>query len=327
MVDSTFTASPLEAAAGAAGRHTSEAFALLGNDTRLAILLTLWEEHDPHSDDDPVPFSQIFERIECDDPGNLRYHLEKLKGQFVQHTKREGYELREPGLTLVQTVIAGAGVQDVTRKSAEIDEACPFCGASTAVHYREGLVFWTCSECEGSTPESTESVGFLSAVPFEPAGLADRTPEEIRAASWVASRLQVQAMFNGLCPVCSGPVEGWLDCCTDHDSAGVCENCGKQLACWARFQCRICKNSSVNSPKSLALFHPSVVAFYDAHEVSTRIMADDFESVRRVFSLVDDHQMEVVSDNPPNVAVTVSLDTGEVRLLFDETVSIVDVSR
>ena len=56
-------------------------------------------------------------------------------------------------------------------------------------------------------------------------------------------------------------------------------------------------------------------------------MADDFESVRRVFSLMDDHQMDVVSDNPPSVAVTVSLDTGEVHLLFDETVSIVDVSR
>jgi DNA-binding transcriptional ArsR family regulator len=318
----------LEAAAGAAGPHATEAFALLGDETRLSILLALWEEYDPHADDHAVPFSRIFERIDYEDPGNLRYHLEKLRGPFIeQHAEREGYELRETGLKLVRAVIAGAGVSDVTRDATEIDQSCPLCGAPTAVRYRDGLVIHACTECEGPTPEATDVEGFLSAVPFEPAGLADRTPEEIRVASWVAARRQVHALFDRLCPSCSGTVDGWLECCAEHDSTGICERCGRKFGSWARFQCRTCKNHSVSSPKALALFHPAVIAFYDDHGVSTRVRADDFESAKRVFGLMDAHAMELVAREPPRVAVTASLEGDEICLTFDKTVSVVDVRR
>lgn len=69
--------SPLEAAAGAAGPHATEAFGLLANETRLAVLLALWEAYDPHADQNAVPFSRVLNRVETDDPGNLTYHLEK----------------------------------------------------------------------------------------------------------------------------------------------------------------------------------------------------------------------------------------------------------
>lgn len=324
----TRVGSPLEAAAGAAGPHATDAFTLLSNETRLAILLALWEEYDPHSSDNRVPFSTIFDNVEYDDPGNLSYHLEKLEGQFVrQHTEREGYELREPGLKLVRSVIAGAGVQDVRLEPTEIDQECPFCSAPTTVSYTDGVVITACTECEGAVPEQTETDGLLSAVPFNPAGLEDRTPEEIRAASRVAALRQVQSLFDGLCPACSGPVDGWLECCSDHDTTGHCENCGRTFDTLARFQCRICKNHSTTSPKGLALFHPSVIAFYDDHGVSTRIQAEDFESVKRVYDLMDDHDMEIISEDPLRVAVTACLEGDETSLVFDETVSVVDVRR
>lgn len=328
MANATSTNSSLEAAAGAAGPHATEALALLGNETRLAILLALWEEYDPHGGDNAVPFSRVFARVDYDDPGNLRYHLEKLEGPFIrQRTDRGGYELRETGLTLVQSVIAGAGVTDVTRPSTAIDQACPFCDAPTAVTYREGLVFWACTECDGPTPDVNGPDGLLSAVPFEPAGLADRTAEEIRAASMAAARRQVQSLFDGLCPTCAGPVDGWLDCCPDHAGEGHCERCGTRFGAWARFQCRVCKNHSVSSPKWLALFHPAVIAFYDRHGISPRLRADDFDSAKRVFDLMDDHGMVVVSDDPPRVAVTAAQDDDTIRVTFDETASVVDVRR
>lgn len=328
MADTEPAELPLEVVAGAAGPHATEAFALLGNETRLAILLALWELYDPHADDNAVPFSKIFERVDYDDPGNLSYHLEKLESQFIrQHAEREGYELRETGLKLVRAVIAGAGVQDATLEATEIDQPCPFCGAPTAVSYRDGVVIHVCTECEGSGPEQADTNGFLSAVRFDPAGLGDRTPEEIRAASTIAALRQVKSMFDGLCPACSGPVDGWLECCIDHELTGICENCGMRLAVWAGFQCRICKNHSVSSPKGLALFHPAVISFYDDRGVSTRTQADDFESVRRVFDLMDDHKLDLVSEDPPRVAVTASFDGEDVRLTFDETASVVDVRR
>lgn len=311
-----------------AGAHATEAFALLGNETRLAVLMALWEEYDPHADENAVPFSRIFERVDYDDPGNLSYHLGKLEGQFVrQRAERGGYELRETGLKLVRAVIAGAGVADVTLEATRIDQPCPFCDATTAVSYREGVVVHACTTCEGAAPGRTETDGFLSAVPFDPAGLAGRSPQEVRAASTVAAVRQVQSLFDGLCPACSGPVDSWLEHCADHDPTGDCERCGMKSATLARFQCQVCKNHSASAPESLALFHPAVISFYDDRGVSTRIRADDFESVRRVFDLVDGHGMELVSEDPPRVAVTATLDGDGVRLTFDEAASVVDVRR
>ncbi|WP_435361927.1 winged helix-turn-helix domain-containing protein [Haloarchaeobius sp. DFWS5] len=328
MADTGPVESPLAAASGAAGPHAPEAFALLGNETRLSILLALWEEYDPKATDNGVPFSRIFERIDHDDRGNVSYHLSKLTGQFVQQqTDRGGYELRETGLKLVRAVIAGAGVQDVELERTEIDQACPFCDAPTTVSYHDGVVLHTCTDCDGTGPAQTDTEGFLDAVPFDPAGLAERTPEEIRAASTVAALRQVQSLFEGLCLACSGPVEGWLECCSNHDSTGICDHCGTTFAVWAHFRCRVCKNHSTTSPKSLALFHPAVIAFYEDHDVSTRIRADDYESVRRVFDLMDDHVMDPVSQDPPLVAVRTVQDGDDVCLTFDEAATVVDVRR
>ena len=328
MAKTDSTESVLASAAGAAGQHTTEAFALLGDETRLAILLALWEEYDPHADDNSVPFSRVLDRLKYDDPGNLRYHLEKLRGQFVQQqAEGEGYELRETGLKLIRAVIAGAGVEETTMETTEIEQECLLCGAPTAIRYSDGCLFWTCTECAGPTPEATDTDGFLSATPFDPAGLTDRTPEEIRLASLAVAGRKIRLMFDGFCPDCSGSVEGWLECCADHDSAGVCEHCGKQFAAWARFQCQICKRHGISSPKTLALFHPAVISFYDDHGVSIRFRADDFENARQVFSQMHDHGMDIVSTDPPRVTVTASMNDEEIRLTFDETGNVVDVRR
>jgi DNA-binding transcriptional ArsR family regulator/ribosomal protein L40E len=327
MTNSTPTESALEAAAGAAGPHTVEAFKLLGNETRLAILLALWEAYDPHATDNIVSFSEIFDRVNYDDPGSFSYHLQQLAGQFIrQYADGEGYELRVPALRFIHAVIAGAGVQNETLEPTEIDQPCPFCDAPTAISYEEGLVIHVCTECEGVTTEENVP-GYLSAVPFDPAGLSGRTPEEIRAASRVAAWGQTKFMFDGLCPACSGPVERWLECCTDHDQNGICERCGTKFSVLARFQCRTCKNHNVSSPKALVLFHPAVTAFYEEHNISTRAHAEDIESVRRVFDLMDAHEVDVVTENPPRAEVTVTSSGEEIRLVFDDTASVAEVHR
>lgn len=328
MTDTETAELPLETTTvGAAGPHATAAFALLGNETRLAILLALWEQYDPHATDNVVSFSEIFDRVEYDDPGSFSYHLQQLTGQFIrQYADGEGYELRVPALRFIHAVIAGAGMQDATHEPTEIDQPCPFCDAPTAISYEEGLVIHSCTECEGVTTEQ-DIHGYLSAVPFDPAGLADRTPEEIRAASRLVAWRQTQIMFEGLCPACSGPVESWLECCPDHDPSGICERCGTKFPVLARFQCRICKNHNVSSPKALALLHPAVVAFYEDHGISTRIRADDFDSVRRVFALMDDHDVEIIAKEPARAAVTALTDGDEVRLTFDETARVVNLHR
>lgn len=329
MADTDVTTIDLVSAAGAVGTHTTEAFALLGDETRLAILLALWDATDPPVDHDgTVPFSRIFDAVDYDDPGNLRYHLEKLEGQFITHdTDGGGYKLRVPGMKLVRSVIAGAGVEDACLEPTEIDQDCPFCDAPTEISYRDGLVIWNCTECGGASPGHTETAGLLTAAPFEPAGLADRSAEDLRAASVVGSWRQSQMLFDGICWTCSGPIEAWLRYCSDHDPEGVCDACGSKAVAWAGFKCRVCKNYAASTPKALAMSHPAVIALYDNHGVSLRVQATDLESVKRAYRYMHEHELDLVSEDPPLLAVTASIDGDSVRLVFDETVSVVDVQR
>lgn len=328
MADAESPGSDRATEARTSDTRASEAFDLLGNETRLSILLAIWEDQVPLADDNPVPFSRIFDRVDLDDPGNVSYHLEQLEGQFItQHTDRGGYELLIPGLKLVRTIVAGTGVSDATLEPTELDQPCPLCGAPTEITYREGVVFLVCTECAGSAPGKADIDGALNGMYFEPAGLTDRSPEQLYAASIATTLQQARSLFNGVCPTCSGAVDGWLDCCPDHDPTDGCEQCGRLMGTFARFQCRVCKNFGVPNPGWLPLLHPAVISFYDDHGVSTRVQADDPESARRVYSLIYDHEWERLSEDPPRIAVTAARDGDEIRLTFDETVSVVDVQR
>jgi hypothetical protein len=155
-----------------------------------------------------VPFSRLLDRVGYDDRGNFSYHLEKLEGRFVkQHSERGGYELQTAGLNLVRSIIAGTGMDNVSVDNAEIDESCPVCDApTTTINYQDGVVLWTCTECDGIAPGVSmwgdlkdHMEGELGLTQFEPAGVADRTPAELRAASQVARHQNARHMFNGLC--------------------------------------------------------------------------------------------------------------------------------
>lgn len=307
--------------------RSPELYALLGNETRLEILLAIWAEQVPLAPDNAVPFSRIFDRVSLDDRGNVSYHLDKLVGSFItQHKDRGGYELLIPGLKLIRTAVAGTGVGDTRLEPTVLDEPCPLCDERIAIRYRDGVVFVTCTECAGVASGKTDIEGTLSAVYFEPAGVEERTPEELFAASISSIRSNVRSFFDGLCPTCSGPVNRDLVCCSDHQVQG-CSNCGRQLGIWARVECRVCKNFGFPDPRWLSLCHPAVTAFYQEHGVATRVPANDPERASQVFGLVHDQDIEVISREPARVAVMAMKENERVRLRLDETVQVVDVQR
>jgi len=328
MADTDPADSPLDGAAGAAGVHTTEAFALLCDETRLAILLALWEAYDPAADDNVVSFSALFDRIDYDNAGNFSYHLDQLDGQFIRkRTDPEGYELRDTGLALVKTIIAGAGVADISLDPVEIDRPCSLCGATTTVSYEDGVLYQTCTDCEGITSDPDLPDGYLNATPFHPAGLTDRSPAELVAAAEVAAYRHIHTLVEGICSACSGPVDASLETCSDHDSEGVCETCGRAHAFWARFQCRVCKDHHVTTPAVLSVFYPATIAFYYDHGVAPRWHARDFEGLRQVGVHEVEHEMALVAEESPRVEVVVVLDGDELALTFDETAAVIGVDR
>lgn len=57
------------------------------------------------------------------------------------------------------------------------------------------------------------------------------------------------------------------------------------------------------------------------------MQADNLERARRILHHMHTHEMNVVSTQPPNVAVTATMNDEKIRLTFDETVTVVSVGR
>lgn len=232
MDHSNSAASPLEAAAGAAGPEVTDAFKLLSNETRLAILLALWEAYDPHDVSHSVPFSKLYERVSVRDSGTFTYHLNELVGNFVEEVA-DGYLLRNAGFKLVRAVIAGSGLDIGERRleATEIPRCCEWCDSPVELNYEDGRLYQLCSGCTGNLgPESTEQApsGTLTVYDnFNPAGLTDRTPDEVFVAGTIEFHRSLTMLVRGVRPECSGPVEKSLHVCEDHESAPgeLCSTC------------------------------------------------------------------------------------------------------
>jgi len=99
----------------------AEAFAVLGDETRLDILRTLADA------DEPLAFSSLRERAGVRDSGRFSYHLRTLCEYFVRETP-EGYELGHAGTRVLDASGARSdGGADPDSDSLESDE-CPVCG-------------------------------------------------------------------------------------------------------------------------------------------------------------------------------------------------------
>lgn len=320
--------SSIEAAAGSADSAAVEAFKLVSNETRLAILLALWDAYGrPDENENALSFGALYDRVDYRDRGNFRHHLERLEGQYVRRTEDGGYQLRHTGMKLVQTVIGGAGVTDAELEPAEVDGACEECDAPAAVLYKDGILYHVCTDCRGEWTVPEHEYGCLNAVPLPPAGLVDRTPDELLAAAEVEAYRRMRSMYQGLCDICSGKVDGWLELCTEHAAEGTCDRCGWRYPARAMFQCRACGSIHSVRPSRLCVFHPAVIAFLYDRGVTTRWHAEDLDGLEHLGDHAPSYDTEIVSADPHRVAVTVTLDGDDRRVAIDESVTIVDSSR
>jgi len=317
------TESPLKAVAGDAGSRATEAFSILGHKTRLAILLALWDEYDPFATENTVPFTELRDRVDIPQGGQFTYHLKQLVGHFIRKTDT-GYELRRAGLHLVQTVIAGTGIQDPVLEPTEIEQDCYLCGGATMVPYQDEMRFWACTECDGKKGGDGPE-GLLAAGEFDPAGFINRTPKEMLNAAWTGGLLNFG--LGGVCDACWGPMESWLHLCDDHADEGICPNCGFQEAVVARFLCSVCKRHHQMVPWWLVIDHPAVVAFYYDRGIPLQYEDGVNFQPRIDLNLQAYHNQELIAENPLLVRVVIQYEGDELRLMLDEELNVIEVSK
>ncbi len=330
MPNSNVSDSPLEAAAGTAGPHAVEAFKLLSDETRLAILLTLWENYDPHAEDNSIPFSKLYDRVSMRDSGTFTYHLDKLVGHFIEETG-DGYRLRNSGLTIVRAIIAGTGLEDARLAPTEIPRSCYHCGAPVELSYEDERLYQICTECEANVgPDSSEHAptGTLMVYDnFNPAGLTRRTPEDVFVASTIEYHSAVGLLIRGVCPECSGSVEESLHICDSHESppGEVCSTCGTWNEARVRYVCSVCKYGGSYPAWVAAFDHPAIVAFYYDHGFQMTFDLDDAEECARAWDRLAREQT-LLSEDPVRIRVTVPCDGAELNLTLDEDLDVINVA-
>ena len=310
--------------AGEADLDPAEAFALLGNETRIDILQSLHRATIEREDDRPVAFSELYDRTDLDDSAHFNYHLKQLLDHFVRKVECgddavggdgdsadsdataddcvEGYEFRTPGWKVVRSVFAGTFTGRGEVGPFDAPGACYECGGDLEATYANELLTIACTEC-GRTPLNYS---------FPPGGLADRTPEEFLDAFHHHVRHHYCLAADGVCPECMGRMETTLE----TDTAVP----GQEVA--VRHICGRCDNRLTSAVGVNLLDTAPVLTFFSERGVD--LTTEPFWT--HPWTVSDVHTA-VVSDDPLRVRLDLPCDGDVLSVTVDETLDLLDVER
>ena len=300
-----------------------DAFAVLGNETRLGILRALGEA------DGPVAFSELYDGVDVDDSGQFNYHLDKLVGHFV-HKGEDGYFLREPGQRVVEAVLSGAVTETPEMERTGVDLSCRICEAPVEARWIEGSVELYCTSCDGAWSQARggpprggdAETGYLGRLLLPPAGLRDRDPDEVVQTAWTWTILEILSSANGICPRCSGPIERTVSVCTAHEyGGGVCESCHHRYAITASFHCTNCVFSTGGSGGLAVIGHPAMFAFLSDQGFDPIQPAD----TGVVEAIHQGYTEEILGTDPLDARFTFEADSSTLILRVDEELNVTAV--
>ncbi|MFB6270691.1 MAG: winged helix-turn-helix domain-containing protein, partial [Halobacterium sp.] len=219
----------------------AEAFALLGNETRITILQELWL-----APERPVAFSDLRKRVGMRDSAQFNYHLSKLTDHFVRQVEG-GYEFQYAGEKVVRAILAGTFTERVELEFP-VEGECFDCGGGLEAAYADERLTIRCADCKST----------YGRYAFPPGGLRDRSTTEIEAAFDQRVRHLHCLAADGVCPECGGRIETAV-VPDDDDVLG--------LDVRVDHTCMQCQHT-ISSPVGLSLLDDSrVVAFHADHGV------------------------------------------------------------
>lgn len=326
MADANSSDSPLDALAGAADPDTLEGFKLLGNETRLAILLALWESMDPEQPrtEQTMQFSELRDRVGISDSGQFNYHLNELAGRFIEQSDA-GYILTRPAENILRVIFAGTMSKSKSFENEPIDGRCTICGSSIVIDYDDNMLLYRCTNCEGRYDLPGDPSGALSKTYRPPAGLIDRSPEEFHRKGVVWGRNKVLTTLKGVCPTCSGSVTANVHICEQHatDGESVCEHCKSIWKIRWLHICDICKLGHWNPAHAPAFTELAVNAFYHAHGMDPDQLFKESAKDELYETIVE---RTVESKRPLQLRIGFEIDDDRLDVILDEDARVTSVS-
>lgn len=265
--------------AGSAAAEASEAFSLLGDETRMAVLEALVDvEHGPVR---PAvrSFTELFEATGEETTAGFAYHLRQLRDVYVEKTD-EGYRLTYAGLRVVREIAAGTFTARFDLDPVAVPDPCPFCEGDLAATGADNVLTVACTDCDRD----------VLSLPFPPGGHATHDREDLLTAFDRHHRHRVRQLREGSCPGCGGASDGavQVDDGLAHASL-ACRACGYAIRC----------------PVALTVLeHPAVVSLFHEHGEDVRD--------RAVWNVGPEWTETVLSTDP--VCVRVGVHLGEDHL-------------
>ena len=241
-----------------------ELLALLGNETRMAIMRALWAEfefagyvtgrREGHS------FSELLEATGVTDSGNFNYHLGELTGVLVAD-REDGYVLTPLGYNLMQSIDRYDSFAYTTLDERAAETPCPYCGGDLVVAYRREIVSVRCRDCGGLAAD-----GDFTFVEVPAFGAQEPNTAALLDAATLAMFAKVRSSRYGFCWDCRAPMDRSLDICSGHERGpnGVCRNCGRRYAAVVDADCGTCGESGRGPALEYAIVTPSVAAFFES---------------------------------------------------------------
>lgn len=308
-------------------RAAEEAFTVLGHETRLNILVALWEHRQTtvHVPQQPMSFAALRKSVGMPDGSQFNYHLKPLLGRFVHHTE-DGYILRREGERVVGAILAGDFTDEVVFDAEPRDEPCPLCGGATVFECNTertlGHFALRCTECEGAFG-GVGVEGVLSLTDsLMPGGTRGRDPEEFWPALLVKIKHDIMSAVEGVCPDCTGTMSVTPRVCDDHhvEPGRRCPSCDTIWEVQFTRVCDICHLMVSFPPNRFLLTEPSVLVFLDDHGY------DPWADWIRVQLEVVDRQT-VRSEDPFELEIVLTADGDRLTATLDGEGAVTDLHR
>jgi DNA-binding transcriptional ArsR family regulator len=277
----------------------ADAFALVGNETRAAILRALGQ--DPWSG---LSFSELRSRVDAEmDSGQFNYHLQQLVGQFVRHTD-DGYEMRPAGATLYRTIRAGTFNRRASVEPFAAGFDCYFCGTTAEASYDDGIFRLTCPGCD--------HVYSHTMVPPSAVEGVDRA--ELLAQVDQYNRHTMLAFARGVCPICVSAVDREFMPGTEAWTEG-----SDRFDLFVHHTCDHCGNQHFMTVGLAMLYRPAFVCFF--HERGLDVTSVPHWELP--FAMTD-RDVTVHSRDPWEVALETTYDGDRLELVVDEDLALVE---
>ena len=234
---------------GDGGVDPADAFGALSDPTRVGIVRALTDHARESWPETGLGFADLRRRVGVEDAGRFRYHLERLRGRFVEQVDGD-YRLTYAGQEVAAAILAGTYTQRRSVGPTTLDADCPLCDGAVTGAYTEGSLTVTCER---------DHVLFAWGLP--PNATVDATVPELvgMARRWLEHA--VDCALLGRCSRCHGPIETTVatDDVPDHAAPvrflARCDTCGGRVV----------------GPLGFALLGDAEVeAFYRGHGRSTR---------------------------------------------------------